>query len=548
MSDSKLNISSLEENNSYNFQKLSWVIICLGILLRLAQYLYNRSLWLDEAMLSSNFVNKTFAQLLQPLDYSQVAPLGFLLSSRLLVEIFGTSEYVLRLFPLLAGVLSLLLFYKVARSYIDTKAILIALVLFALSDRLIYYASEAKQYSSDVAVGLVLYWVIISLQTRHLTAWRIFLFGITGALAAWFSHPVVFVMAGGGAATVVFCLMRRQWPKVRRLLIVYFIWLSSFLICYFSHLRTLSNNEMLVNYWKGRKAFMPLIPQSISDISWFFTAFIKNFSYSVGIYFYEICGIRLFPPGLNRSEIPANISWLGYVIIGFLAVLLLVTLAVFLLGAISMWTKQKEKFFILLTPALLTLLASGFHKYLFDRRMLLFLVPVVLLFMAQGATYLTTRARFNTKTIKIALIGLLFLNPVLCAGYHLIKPRCKEEIKQSLNYVRKHWHENDLLCLYRGARAAFAYYGPRYHFQKNDYIMGICDRDNTGSNIVDWERFHGRERIWLLFSHPEFRKGIADEDMILEQFDEAGIRLDAFNDIRTSVYLYGLDKLASPEQ
>jgi len=213
-----------------------------------------------------------------------------------------------------------------------------------------------------------------------------------------------------------------------------------------------------------------------------------------------------------------------------------------------MWVKQKEKFFVLLTPGLFVLLASGFQKYLFDRRMLLFLVPVALLFVAQGTTYLIDRAGFKTKTIKIVLIGLLFLNPVLCAGYHLIKPRCKEEIKQSLGYIRKHWQQNDLLCLYRGAQPAFAYYCTRYHFQENDYIKGICDIDNNGGITVDWDSLRGRRRIWLLFSHPEIRNGIADEDMILEQFDEVGTRLDAFQGTRTSAYLYDLGKYSLPSE
>jgi len=131
------------------------MIICFGIVLRLRQYLFNRSLWLDEALLTLNIISRSFLELLQPLDYRQGAPIGFLFLEKLAVQLFGNSEYVLRLFPFLCGIISLFLFYKVATHYINIKAVLIALGLFAISGWLVYYSSEVKQYSSDVAIVLL---------------------------------------------------------------------------------------------------------------------------------------------------------------------------------------------------------------------------------------------------------------------------------------------------------------------------------------------------------------------------------------------------------
>src|SRR5712692_1214244 len=129
---------------TYTSPLFLWIIICCGALLRLAQYLFNRSLWFDEALLAHNIINRSVSGLLKPLDYAVGAPLGFLMLEKLAVQMFGSSEYALRLVPLLAGILSLYLFYRVAKLCVTPKAVPIALGLFALSGYLIYYASETK--------------------------------------------------------------------------------------------------------------------------------------------------------------------------------------------------------------------------------------------------------------------------------------------------------------------------------------------------------------------------------------------------------------------
>src|SRR5215831_4333387 len=173
----------------YDSKVLLWSIIGLGSVLRIGQYLANRSLWLDEAMLAVNIVYRPVAMLLQPLDYNQGAPLGFLLTEKLLVGTFGDNEYALRLFPLVCGVMALFLFRTVALYYLDSKAVPLALCLFALSDRLIYYSSEVKQYASDVAIALLLSVLTMHVQSRKLHASWMTFYGCAGTIAMWFSHP-----------------------------------------------------------------------------------------------------------------------------------------------------------------------------------------------------------------------------------------------------------------------------------------------------------------------------------------------------------------------
>lgn len=432
----------------YASKRLVWIIIGFGILLRFTQYLANRSLWLDEATVALDVVNLSFSEFLQPsLRYNCTTPLGFSILEKLAVQAFGRSEYVLRLFPLFSGMISLFLFYRVAKRSIKPKAVPIALGLFAISDPLIYYSSEVKAYSSDVAIALLLYSVTIYLQSKRLTTSRVALFGVLGAAAIWFSHSSVFVLAGVGASLSLFCLRRKEWARSGRLLIAYSLWASSFVTNYFIYLRNFSNSKSLVDFWSS--SFMPFPPLSFSDAKWFVSTFFRIFENPVGLYL----------PGIAALT--------------------------FLVGCISILLENKRTFFIIALPILFTLLASGFHKYPFKGRLLLFIVPSLLLFIAEGAQQIRDRTRHNWAIIGIALIGLLFFQPLLSVSYHLIKPRTSvggyeivEEIRPVIGYVREHQQDGDILYLHPGAWAAFKYYQQRYGYEDSGYIVGVSSQDN----------------------------------------------------------------------
>ena len=155
---------------------LPYLIIAFGIAMRLIQYLANRSLWADEAVLALNIVNRSYLELLQPLDYDQGAPIGFLMVEKLAVQILGNNEYALRLFPFVCGIGSLFLFYELGKKLIPKSAVIISLALFASLQYLVYYSAELKQYSSDVAIALFLYLLLLPLLQQKLNQSQIIKF------------------------------------------------------------------------------------------------------------------------------------------------------------------------------------------------------------------------------------------------------------------------------------------------------------------------------------------------------------------------------------
>src|SRR4051795_3296331 len=95
------------------------IVVLFGILLRLSRYIFDDSLYNDETSLSDNVLGRSFSGLLRPLSDSQAAPIAFLFSLKLTSFVFGPGEYALRLVPLLAGLVSMVLFYYLAKRVLD---------------------------------------------------------------------------------------------------------------------------------------------------------------------------------------------------------------------------------------------------------------------------------------------------------------------------------------------------------------------------------------------------------------------------------------------
>ena len=176
-----------------------------------------------------NIDGKPILDFSQPLTGDQLAPFGFLIAQRALVTALGASRYVARLIPLASGIVALGLFSVLARRILPRRAALVALVLFAFSDDLIYYSSEMKPYSLDLAVGLaVTLAALAAVGNRRLRTCRVAVMAIAAVLAPWCSFPSAFVVAGCGATLILTSLLRGAVPRCRPLARDRVGWLASF--------------------------------------------------------------------------------------------------------------------------------------------------------------------------------------------------------------------------------------------------------------------------------------------------------------------------------
>jgi hypothetical protein len=159
---------------------------------RLIRYGMVFPLWGDEARVAVNLFDRLPGALLEPLDYLQIVPVLFLWAEWGVSRLLGLGELALRLLPVVAGVLSLLVFWRLARATLDRRSRVAAVALFAASYYPVRHATEVKPYSLDLLFGallLLLGWRL--LQGRG----RLWTFGIVAAVSVWFSYPAIFVAA-----------------------------------------------------------------------------------------------------------------------------------------------------------------------------------------------------------------------------------------------------------------------------------------------------------------------------------------------------------------
>ena len=488
--------------------KLSWIIIIFGIIVRLIQYIYNRSLWADEAVLALNILNRSYSELTQPLDYDQVAPIGFLWIEKFLVNLLGDNEYALRLFPLIAGILSLFLFAMIARRYLDNLGRAIAILLFATLSPIVYYSTEVKQYSTDILITLLFCYLLAPNDQNKLTKTQIIVTSILVAISLWLSHPAIFVLAAMILVNIVDFLLNKNLNLLKQKVIIYVSGLLSFGVFYFGFLNQANDNQNLLASWGDAFPNHPL------NIIWYLDAF--------GKFFYKPLG---FEAGLD--------------VIGII---------LFVLGCFSYFHKNKIILATLLFPLLTTFAGAGLKLYPFRSRVVLFLAPLFIIAIAEGINWLSYLQLNRKIAILLAcLITITITYPVVESSRFVVKPRQKEEIKLVIEYIQEREQPQDILYIYQRGIYQFLYYAEKYGYQPGDYILGIEDLDQYDGHKLseaEWQRYkqdldnlRGNARVWLLFSHVVRN---SEYKPIKKYLDTIGTEIDFFATKGSFVHLYNL--------
>jgi hypothetical protein len=493
------------------------VILIMGILASLMQFMCNRSMFTDEVLLAFNILQKNSFELLQPLDYVQVAPVLFLQIEKVFSMILPNSEYGLRLFPLLCFWGSIYFFYQIAgKLFNNIFALIIALSFFCFGHYFIYYSSEVKQYISDVFVLLCTFYFILKDYKKDTT--KYYLLGIIGVLAILLSNvaPVILFTCGLYLSYEYFL---HKKTKILPLLIVFSVWLIAFLMYYRFFIYEHPLGDAMKSYWSSADAFFPLNPTKAN----FYVFLIKKVP------------TRIFSP-LFFMDYERGL-WIRWIVVSSMALF-------FITGIIKLIrNKQIGQIILLCMPLLLHLILSALYLYPFERRLILYVIPGIIIVCSLGFDCVTNVIFQKNEGRKqyfmiIPLLFFLFLFSDFPVKTH--------DVKGCIKYVQKNSkaEENNIYVGYSQA-ITFKYYNDKGFVDSKLNITNNMEKyvetyetwliNPEQSHIDDYDMndlkmLHNKN--WLLVSS---QKG---KDMI-SKLDSLGYnRVKEFHAKGSSVYLY----------
>lgn len=414
-------------------QRLLWLLVVVGVVLRLRQYAIGRSLWMDESFVALNILDRSLEKLLTvPLDFNQAVPAGFLVVEKLSSQAFGKNEYALRLFPLICGIAAIPLFLAIARRTLSSVAVPFALGLFVVSGSLVYYSSELKPYSLDVLAVLAMYAMSFAALQRRLTLTEAALFGCTGALLIASSYAGIFAATGCGVVVLTILLLERRLDWIRPALLVANLWAlgaTVFLIFYLYSFRSYTGGDF------GDSSGGRPIWSEAADWCW---SALRELA--------VVCG---FYTSLSGS----------FVVVSLLVVVSLVAAVLAFVGLAEFFFGRRREFAVLIAPVVVMLVIAAAGKFPILARSLLFVTPFMFLLIGNGVAVVVKRLGGWTAAVVVTIFAVVAVGAASFGG--VVRPFASvrpAEIKSSLSYIADHWRSGDVLYVHYPTQYAFGYY------------------------------------------------------------------------------------------
>jgi hypothetical protein len=471
-----------------------------GVGLRVWYYLLNDSFWRDESKLLLNAAQKSFTGLLGFLQYDQEAPVPLLCLYRLLYVTGLGGELPLRAVSLAASILTLWLFYLLLRrSLTDTRAVLFAAWLLALSPGVILFAAMIRPYAGDILVAAGLLLLAAPVLTNSGGPRRLGGLTLAAGLAPWLSYPGAFVV--GGIALGLLC----RWRTLGLQAVARFLGVAAFSL-------------LLEMFTVLKRAFLP--GQAKTTFSGPWKVIKEPTEWLFHQIFYAYSGPQMtsyaYVDPLPQGYIP-NLWLFGIT-------------CLILLGLGESWRRGGWAWVAaLIGPLALSLVACYAGWYPPYGRHLLFAVPGLYLLAGYGAALLF-RALGPPKLVGMILI-ILILPCARASLQALGKP--VGGVREGLQFIAARQQPGDLVFFDTYAAPTIYYYrllgrpyamGLSYGLPAEEWIEGKVNRRQLNHEFL-MPLVPGDQGVWLLAETTDYaRSPVAG---ILPYWREFGERLES---------------------
>ncbi|HTU23300.1 MAG TPA: hypothetical protein VMG10_35020 [Gemmataceae bacterium] len=420
------------------------LLLILGLGLRAYHYLRDRAVWHDEAGLLLTVSARDYHDLFRGrLDYHQAAPPLYLCLLKTISLTLGDSSRALRLPSFLASCAALLLFVTVARRLLTPQALPWAVLLFAVSEQLLWHASEAKVYSVDVLAAVVVLavpcWDRLASLRRQLLAYTL----LTPVLLLS-SYPACFLCTGLLLVYLPDVWMRKQGR----------IWLSY---------------GVLAATTAACLVWVVLVPaRSQHDAA------------------LHSCWVASMPRWERPWTVPGWLLLSPMEVCRYCCKPLGQVLVLFAVPGALLLCRAGERTMVrlMVAPILLALAAACLHVYPFGgARVMAYAAPAILLLAAAGVPLVLAWLRTRSRPACMGLIGLLLV-PATSSLAQILHPWSEADIPRAVAFVQSQRREKDLIL---GNDVA-----QQYYFRHVGSAFHLLDESPLPSPTSD--------RLWIVMT------------------------------------------------
>jgi len=465
-----------------------------------------RSLWLDEAWRANIALAPTWDAFWNAVLGAGGGGIGapmpplFALALRAVGTVVDHSAAGMRALPVFASIAAVPLAWVVGRRATGTWAGLAAALLFTATPTTLLHGQELKQYSTDIAVVLVLLAAASTVATRPGSprAWSGL--AIAESLAPGLAYPTALTLPGIALATLAVC--RTNADRVR--------WLAAHVasglaavLWYALVIGPQRDRPLVAAYWAAD--FPPM--EGVPGLPWIWDQLLDVVRYCSAdpprlALLLAICGFL------------ASARWLGIAALGSVATLI----------AAAAWRVYP--------------LSGG--------RTSVFLLPFIYLGIAgavgAGSALLSRRDVHTIATGAVAIVAALVLGAMVVPAIRA--PRAGlvyEEIAPLLATLEQERLPSDRIYVYDGAVQAF-----RFHHPASDpaVTLGGSHRDDATKYTAELRPLLvPGQRLWLVFSHVHVPKsGRPERDTILADVGIAGRQIARHDAPGASLHLFEITR------
>ncbi len=431
--------------------RLTWehaifAALLMGCLLRLVHFGFGRMLWLDEVMVAINLEVRDGAQLLTPLDFKQVAPAGWLLMVDGFASLFNNYEYGARFPALLAGLGSLLIFYRIARAEFSPPVAFVAVFAFSISYMLVYFSAELKPYAFDLLLWAITASIALRIQRDGQVPTMalgvlilVFVFG--GAYS--FAAPAV--VGGIGGVLILKNVMERKY-RIAGLLVAgavlsAIIYLFLALSIYQQQVELGGLSEGGMGHYFNR-LYAPFPPTSLGDLVW-------------------------YPQFVNDT--------MG-ALFGVESAYVFIALAVF--GSVALMRKNAWTFAIVIAPIVVSFILSAAKIYPIMPRLVLHFVPIIILLSAYAIEVVYRQA---PRLILPIVLGLCLLVSIGSFGWfryeNTFTPwNSDKSLHSELETLAQKVGQDDLVVVSEWSMPGYLFYRHKYGLNDTAWVI-VSDLD-----------------------------------------------------------------------